>query len=250
MAICANCGASNLGTSRTPLVLADGQWFCEPCLGKSKGPVKCETCGREAFTSGEHFKTVDGRYMCTACMEKAGIMKKVDYVLVSAAHSMAGVASRAAGRIPLAKDSAPAGTATARGVSLAPLGGLRLLLDQHLSPSEAVTSVVVGNAGEAIVTSKRDIYVLKSGLAVGSITGRKCVKIPWKKVRDISIIEGSLYGILEIRSDGMPTYGAQDVSRAKKSDNAITFLLSKKAQFQEALHDLRSCLVGYSSVAD
>lgn len=66
---------------RVPLVIVDGQWYCEKCLKKLKGKVTCSRCGAEPFVTDVHFKTVDGQYVCTACMEKAGIMKRYEYIM-------------------------------------------------------------------------------------------------------------------------------------------------------------------------
>ena len=118
LANCVSCGVSNMGLERATLVVVDNEWFCEDCLPKKKGRVKCAKCGREPFTSEEHFKTVDGKYMCTDCMEKAGIVKKYNYIMQAIA------ATTKAGAAP------PLGAAT-RNVASA-LGGLRILLDQNL----------------------------------------------------------------------------------------------------------------------
>lgn len=226
MANCVVCGASNLGGAHERLVIVDNQWYCEDCLAKKKGHVRCAKCGKEPFKSDEHFKTVDGQYMCTDCMEKAGIIKKYDYIMQSFGAGRAAAAQSAAASSTVAKT----------------LGGLQLLLDQNVDPGEVVTFSIQGNAGEALACSKSHVFVLKSGLAVGSITGRKCSKYPWSEVRNIEMRLGTLYGILEVSSEKLPVNDPNDIARAKKSDNAITFLLSRKAEFEQALTSIKGFL--------
>jgi hypothetical protein len=206
-------------------VIVDGQWYCEDCLPAKKGKVKCHKCGKTPFTSDDHFKTVDGQFMCTECMEKAGIMKKHEYVMQALATAK-----------PAGKESAPA---PSRSEAAQGLGGLRILLDENLSPGESVTLSIQGNAGEAIACSKNSLYVLKSGLAMGSITARKCSKFSWGDVSSLELKTGSLYGVLEIKNPRLPSYDPNDVSKAKKADNAITFLLSRKSEFDQALSTMQ-----------
>lgn len=120
------------------------------------------------------------------------------------------------------------------------LGGLRILLDENLSPGETVTLSIQGNAGEALACSKNNLYVLKSGLAMGSITGRKCSKFPWSEVSGVELKAGSLYGVLEVKSPKLPSYDPNDVAKAKKADSAVTFLLSRKSEFDQAMSVLKS----------
>ena len=87
--------------------------------------------------------------------------------------------------MPSAATSKPATAAAAapgKSDAAASLGGLRILLDENLSPGETVALSIQGNAGEAIACSKHNLYVLKSGLAMGSITGRKCSKFAWSEI--------------------------------------------------------------------
>lgn len=225
MANCVTCGVSNLGINRSPLVIVDGEWFCEDCLPSKKGRIRCSKCGKEPFGSDDHFKTVQGQFLCTECMEKAGIMKKYDYIMQSISKTVSVVKPPSAGNDMAAR-----------------LGGLRILLDQNLSPGETVTFAIQGNAGEGLACSNSNIFILKSGMAVGSITGRKCSKFPWTQVKSVDLKVGNLYGILEVSDGKMPQYDANDITRAKKADNAITFLLSRKSEFDEALSSIQSHL--------
>jgi len=226
---CACCGISNIGgIGHTILVLVDGKWYCEDCLPKKKGRVKCQKCGKEPFQSDDHFKTVNGRYMCTECMEKSGIIRKYDYVMQALAD-----ATRHA-------TVSQASAATSNAASS--LGGLKILLDQNLSPGETVSLSIQGNAGEAIACTRSNVFILKSGLAVGSITGRKCSRYPWSDVKAVQMKVGNLYGILEVESDCLPPNDPNDITRAKKSDNAITFLLSRKGEFDHAVSSMKSFL--------
>jgi hypothetical protein len=235
VANCVGCGVSNFGVGRAALIVVDGQWFCEDCLPSKKGKVKCATCGTTAFATDDHFKTVNGQYMCTSCMEKNGIVKKHEYVMQALASSMGG--KTAAPAAPTA--AAPAG---GKADAAANLGGLRILLDENLSPGESVTISLQGNAGEAIACTKNNLYVLKSGLAMGSITGRKCSKYAWSEVSGLELKVGSLYGVLEVKNPKLPSYDPNDVTKAKKADNAVTFLLSRKPEFDQALSAMQSYL--------
>lgn len=225
MANCVSCGVSNLGMARSPLVIIDGEWYCEDCLPKKKGRVKCQKCGKEPFSGDIHFKTVNGQYMCTECMEKGGIMKKYEYIMQSVAKTTTVTQSPSAGNDVAAS-----------------LGGLRILLDQNLSPGETVTYAIQGNAGEAMACSKANVFILKSGMAVGSITGRKCSKFPWADVKEVDLKLGNLYGVLEVKDGKLPEHDANDIAKAKKADNAITFLLSRKPEFDQAITSMKSYL--------
>ncbi len=130
----------------------------------------------------------------------------------------------------------PAGNSDAA----ANLGGLRILLDENLSPGETVTLSIQGNAGEAFACSKNNLYVLKSGLAMGSITGRKCSKFSWSEVSGVELKAGSLYGVLEVKNPRLPSYDPNDIAKAKKADNAVTFLLSRKSEFDHAMSVMKS----------
>jgi len=62
-------------------------------------------------------------------------------------------------------------------------------------------------------------------------------------VKSVDLKLGNLYGILEISDGKMPQYDANDITKAKKADNAITFLLSRKAEFEQALNSIQSYLL-------
>jgi len=145
--------------------------------------------------------------------------------------------------MPSAATSKPAtagAAAPGKSDAAASLGGLRILLDENLSPGETVTLSIQGNAGEAIACSRNNLYVLKSGLAMGSITGRKCSKFAWSEVSGVELKVGSLYGVLEVKNPRLPSHDPNDVSKAKKADNAVTFLLSRKSEFDHALSTMQS----------
>lgn len=230
MANCSGCGASNLGISRTNLVLVDGQWFCQNCLKKIKGKVVCAQCGNEAFESDEHFKTVDGKYLCTACLEKAGIIKKYDYIMQSV--------------LSLKKAPSQTGDSTSqhRAQGATALGSMKDLLDQYLAPGETVNLALMGNAGEALALSNSHLYILKSGLAAGGINAKKCKQFRLNEIKDIELKEGSLYGLLEVKVPGFPSYDVKDINKAKQSDNAITFLMGRKSEFDNAVNTIKTYL--------
>lgn len=230
MANCSICGASNLGMGRIDLVLVDGTWYCKKCIVK-KGKVKCHLCGKEPFSSDEHFKTIDGHYLCTACIEKQGIMKKYDYIMSSVMGSRP-------------KPAAPTAAGTDGKAVLKTLGSLADLLQSNIEPDEDIEVALVGNTGEGLACSSKHIYILKSGMATGSITGKKCVKYPWNTVSGIEIKEGALYGLIEIKGTGLPSFDAQDINKAKQSENAVTFLASKRRDFDTALPKLQSYIKG------
>lgn len=222
MANCVVCSASNLGISRTPLVLVDGEWFCETCLKKSKGSVVCSNCGNRPFESNEHFKKVNGRYLCTACLEQMGIIKKYDYIAQSLAK----------GSTRTEQGNNPGATAS--------LGGLRILLDSNLDPGEVIIDAIAGNAGEGMAYSDKHVFVLKSGVATGSLTGRKCKKIDWINVRDFYVKPGPLYCYVEVIEAGARPTEFKDINQAKKSDTAVTYLSGKQPEFEKFISEMRS----------
>ncbi|MBE3519414.1 MAG: hypothetical protein IMW97_03820 [Firmicutes bacterium] len=227
MANCVICGASNLMMGRVPLVIVDSQWYCEKCLKKVKGKVVCSKCGGEAFVADGHFKTVDGQYMCTDCMEKAGIMKKYEYIMQASTsfRAQAGAASKqppAAG----AGDSAH--------------GGMRAIIEKEIGPGEQVEIFILGNAGEAIACSKNRVIVAKTGIAAGSVTGQKVRSFKWSEIQDLELKIGNLYGILQVRGSGLPDFDPANINDAKRADNAVTFLVSRKKEFEDAVAAMKS----------
>ncbi|MFY9358647.1 MAG: PH domain-containing protein [Bacillota bacterium] len=221
MANCVKCGASNLGMGRTDLIIVDETWYCQKCLKATLGNISCDRCGNVPFRSGEHFKTIDNQMVCTDCMEKAGIMKKYDYV-------MSAVMSKA----KAAKAASPT-TQAHRGLEA--LGTMKELLEQNLEPGEKVEFAVVGNTGEALACSSKHLFILKSGMASGSLTGKKCIKYRWNQITGAEIKEGALYGLIEIQGNGLPSHDVRNISQVKQAENAVTFLMAKKADFEEAL---------------
>jgi len=228
LANCIDCGASNLGIPRTDLVVIDGAWYCNKCLTK-KGTVKCHECGKQPFSSDEHFKTVDGRYLCTGCMEKMDIIRKYDYIMAS---------------VRSARSRTGASTRNTRKHALSALGILQELLERSLEDGEEITLALTGNSGEGLACSSKHVFVLKSGMATGSITGRKCVKYRWNEVTGIELKQGTLYGLVEIKGRGLPSFDVQDLTKAKRSENAVTFLASKKSDFEDALAKMKAHLRG------
>jgi hypothetical protein len=228
LANCTGCGASNLGISRTDLVLIDGTWYCKKCLSQ-KGQITCHKCGKRPFFSDEHFKLIDGHYVCTDCMEKMGIIKKYDYI-------MSAVLSSRPRTVP------GPGQPNTRTGNLSALGLLQDLLKSHLEAGEEVKIALAGNAGEGLACSSRHVFVLKSGMATGSITGKKCFKYRWSEISGVEMKEGALYGLIEIQAPGLPSHDAHDISKAKRSENAVTFLAAKKTDFAEALSTLKTHL--------
>jgi len=226
LANCTSCGASNLGIARTDLVIIDGSWYCKRCLS-AKGEIKCSKCGKQPFMSDEHFKIVDGEYLCTGCMEKMGITKKYDYIMASV----------------MSKRPKPAARTVAQN-DISVLGGMQALLEQNLEAGEQVEVAVMGNTGEGLACSSKHVFILKSGMASGSLTGNKCIKYPWNQISGIEIKEGALYGLIEIKGRGLESHDARNISKAKQAENAVTFLASKKHEFENALATLSSYVRG------
>lgn len=239
MANCVDCGSSNMGIGRVPLTLVDGKWYCTVCLKKANLTVECSDCGNQPFISEEHFKTIDGKMLCTKCMEKKGIMKKYEYIMETVTARRAAQATGTTASPASSPSSAPGGNQSA---NISSLGGMGKVLTENLSPGETVKLAIQGNAGEALACSDNHIFILKVGMAAGSLVGKKCVKFKWQDVDDVEVKAGSLYGFVEIRSRGMPTFDAKDISKAKQSDNAVTFLVQKRGDFDQAMTSIRSYL--------
>jgi hypothetical protein len=218
LANCVKCGASNLGMGRTDLLIVDETWYCKRCLNSTLGSISCAKCGNQPFRSGEHFKTIDGQMLCTDCMEQAGIMKKYDYVMSTV--------------MAKAKTAKPA-TQAPRGLDA--LGAMKDLLEKNLEPGEEVKVAIVGNTGEALACSSKHVFILKSGMASGSLTGKKCIKYRWNQITGAEIKAGALYGLIELQGNGLPSHDVRNVSQVKQAENAVTFLIAKKGGFEEAL---------------
>jgi len=221
LANCVKCGASNLGMGRTDLVIVDETWYCSRCLKSTLGTVSCSKCGNQPFRSGEHFKTINGEVLCTDCMEKQGIMKKYDYVMSSV----------------MSRPRAARTTQAPRG--LAALGTMKDLLEQNLEPGEEVEVAVLGNTGEALACSSKHLFILKAGMASGSLTGRKCIKYRWNQITGAEIKAGALYGLIEIQGNGLPSHDARNISQVKQAENAVTFLIAKQGEFEDALSTIK-----------
>lgn len=227
MANCVICGASNLMMGRVPLVIVDSQWYCEKCLKKVKGKVVCSKCGGEAFVIDGHFKTVDGQYMCTDCMEKAGIMKKYEYIMQASTSFKA--QAGAAGKDDLAATGADSAH-----------GGMRAIIEKETHPGEKVEIFILGNAGEAIACSKERVLVAKAGIATGSVTGQKVRSFKWSEIQDLDLKFGNLYGILQVRAQGLPEYDLSNINDAKRAESAVTFLVSRKKEFEDAVKAMKA----------
>ncbi|MGI6621289.1 MAG: hypothetical protein ACOX35_07675 [Bacillota bacterium] len=220
MANCVKCGASNLGMGRTDLVIVDETWYCNKCLKSTLGDVSCSKCGNQPFRSGEHFKTIGGALICTECMEKQGLMKKYDYVMSSV----------------MTRPRAAQTTQAPR--SLDALGSMKDLLQENLEPGEEVEVAVLGNTGEALACSSKHLFILKAGMASGSLTGRKCIKYRWSQITGAEIKAGALYGLIEIKGAGLPSHDPKNISQVKQAENAVTFLVAKKGEFEAALQTI------------
>jgi hypothetical protein len=220
VANCVKCGASNLGMGRTDLVIVDETWYCNKCLKSTLGDVSCSKCGNQPFRSGEHFKTIGGALICTECMEKQGLMKKYDYVMSSV----------------MTRPRAAQTTQAPR--SLDALGSMKDLLQENLEPGEEVEVAVLGNTGEALACSSKHLFILKAGMASGSLTGRKCIKYRWSQITGAEIKAGALYGLIEIKGAGLPSHDPKNISQVKQAENAVTFLVAKKGEFEAALQTI------------
>jgi len=220
VANCVKCGASNLGMGRTDLVIVDETWYCNKCLKSTLGDVSCSKCGNQPFRSGEHFKTIGGALICTECMEKQGLMKKYDYVMSSV----------------MTRPRAAQTTQAPR--SLDALGSMKDLLQENLEPGEEVEVAVLGNTGEALACSSKHLFILKAGMASGSLTGRECIKYRWSQITGAEIKAGALYGLIEIKGAGLPSHDPKNISQVKQAENAVTFLVAKKGEFEAALQTI------------
>ena len=72
-------------------------------------------------------------------------------------------------------------------------------------------------------------------MASGSLTGKKCIKYRWNQITGAEIKEGALYGLIEIQGNGLPSHDVRNISQVKQAENAVTFLMAKKARFRRAL---------------
>jgi hypothetical protein len=205
---------------RTDLVIVDETWYCNKCLKSTLGDVSCSKCGNQPFRSGEHFKTIGGALICTECMEKQGLMKKYDYVMSSV----------------MTRPRAAQTTQAPR--SLDALGSMKDLLQENLEPGEEVEVAVLGNTGEALACSSKHLFILKAGMASGSLTGRKCIKYRWSQITGAEIKAGALYGLIEIKGAGLPSHDPKNISQVKQAENAVTFLVAKKGEFEAALQTI------------
>ncbi|MFZ5769067.1 MAG: hypothetical protein ACOY3F_10280 [Bacillota bacterium] len=228
VAECSVCGASNMGMARVSLVVVDRRWYCRSCLQKQEGTVKCAVCGKEAFRGDEHFKTVDGRRMCTTCLERAGLGDAFSVIME------ARMASRSAATPTTAAAGARGGERTSPGLE----SSVAALLQESLAPGEQVVAVIIGNAGEALAATDSRLLILKTGLAAGSLLARRCTAFPYREVRGVELTVGAVYGFLHILSADHPEK-AQDVVAAKKAPNAVTFLANRHSQFDSLMTRLR-----------
>lgn len=243
MAECSVCGASNMGMARVSLVVVDRRWYCRPCLQKMVGPVKCAVCGQEAFAGDEHFKTVDGKRMCTTCLEKAGLGDAFS-VIMEARMAARVQGPEAPSQVALAGGGhgaghPPGGPPAGGGRVQAGLdSSLAALLQENLATGEQVVEVIVGNAGEALAVTDSRLLILKTGVATGSLLGRRCTAFPYRDVRGVDLTVGAVYGFLHVFTAEHPEK-AQDVVGAKKAPNAVTFLASRRGQFDALMARLR-----------
>lgn len=234
MAECSVCGASNMGMGRVSLVVVDRRWYCRSCLQKTQGTVKCAVCGKEAFAGDEHFKTVDGRRMCTSCLEKAGLGDAFSVIMEA---RMAARAQADPGPLrPSERGVAAESPARGDRVSAELDDSLASLLQENLASGEQVVEVVIGNAGEALAVTDSRLLILKTGVATG--LGRRCTSFPYREVRRVELTVGPVYGFLHVLT-AEHAEKAGDVVGAKKAPNAVTFLSSRRGQFDGLVARLR-----------
>lgn len=112
------------------------------------------------------------------------------------------------------------------------------LLHDNLAPGEQVIEVIVGNAGEALAVTDARLLILKTGMAAGSLLARRCTAFCYRDVRRVDLTVGAVYGFFHVLTAEHPER-AQDVVEAKKAPNAVTFLASRRGQFDALMARLR-----------
>lgn len=214
MALCTVCGVSNAGLGGVPLIQVDERFYCQRCLVKTRGIIRCCVCGMTAGSTNDALTSLpDGKYICASCAEKQRRFAAV---------------REAAAAAPLVIN-----------LPIEPLsGGLKRAYDESVPSDEKVLFVLAASNGEGLVATEKRAIVLKAGFASGSPGGHKGCAFPYETIESIEVKTGLVQGWLRILAPGVrPPSGA--AGDAYLYENCVTFLSEARAKFEQAAKALQ-----------
>ncbi len=241
---CSVCHAKGGGLGGAVLYRLDGRFYCRSCLTKAMGQVKCAKCGISIFATNDSFQTIDGQKYCKSCAEamaRAGAapppVPARPYAAPPPAPSFAAAGS------PL-RTAAPASSGAGAGQLPVNqlIGVLKQLYVENIKPTEQVRFVLAGSAGEALVATDNRLLILKSGLATGGATGT-VTSIPYSACNDVVVVKETAHGYFGVLAAGYPDVKKVDYVTARRSPNAVTFLLDAWPAYTQAVATIRGRLV-------
>lgn len=214
VALCTVCGVSNAGLGGVPLIQVDEEFYCQRCLVKTKGTIRCCVCGMTAGSTNDALTSLpDGKYICSSCADK---------------QRRFAAAKEAAAAAPLVID-----------LPIEPLsGGLKRAYDETVPPDEKVLFVLAASCGEAIVATDKRAVVLKAGFASGSPGRHKGRAFPYETIEGVEVRTGLVQGWIRIAAPGVRPASAA-AGDAYLSDNCVTFLSEARGKFEQAAKALQ-----------
>ena len=116
------------------------------------------------------------------------------------------------------------------------------LLKQHID--DEVITKLKGTFGEAIVITKKQLYILKWGYMAGNTFGGRCLAFDYKNITGIEVRKTFLSGTFEVLTpatqNSQKSYWGGGNNDAIKSDNVVTFQSPAYELFSEAGKQIRS----------
>lgn len=118
------------------------------------------------------------------------------------------------------------------------------LAGENIAKDEEVLAKLQGDRGQALIITKKRLYVLKWGFSTGNMFGGKCNAFDYKRITGIEIRKGLFLGTVEILTAA--TQGTQKGwgGKAMQSENMITFQKDRFSQYQEVVNFVRDLISG------
>jgi len=122
-------------------------------------------------------------------------------------------------------------------------GGLRLALEEALTPGEEVLVCLRGCRGEALAATRSRLVVVKAGFPSGAWFGRKVKWYPYSAVTSVEVSCGLLFGRVQVTVAGSAEAGhglledapLDALVGAVQAENVVTFPAWRRARFVEAV---------------
>lgn len=116
------------------------------------------------------------------------------------------------------------------------------LVEENISKDEEILAKLRGDHGQALIITKKRLYVLKWGFSTGNMFGGKCNAFDYKRITGIEIKKGLLLGTVEILTASTQNTQKSWGGKAMQADNMITFQKDRFGQYQEVVNLVRNLI--------